>query len=62
MPKDIKAQAQKEGVTISEHKVIYHLIDHLKEQISERLPLKEEEEILGGSQVIFFPFCYIPSV
>lgn len=48
VPKDIRAQAQKEGVTISEHKVIYHLIDHLKEQISARLPLKEEEEILGG--------------
>lgn len=52
VPKDIRAQAQKEGVTISEHKVIYHLIDHLKEQISARLPLKEEEEILGEANVL----------
>ena len=47
VPKELHTLALKEGVTISEHTVIYHLIDHLKEQISAKLPLKEEEEILG---------------
>lgn len=52
VPKEVKALALKEGVTISEHNVIYHLVDDLKEQISARLPLKDEEELLGEANVL----------
>lgn len=55
--------ALKEGVTISEHNVIYHLVDDLKEQISARLPLKDEEELLGMLQHLFLIImCTLPSL
>lgn len=50
VPKEMRNLALKKGVTISEHTVIYHLIDHLKEQISAQLPLRKEEEVLGMLQ------------
>ncbi|XP_063869292.1 LOW QUALITY PROTEIN: translation initiation factor IF-2, mitochondrial-like [Scylla paramamosain] len=52
VPKEVRTLALKKGVTISEHTVIYHLIDHLKERISAQLPIKEEEEVLGEANVL----------
>ena len=56
VPREVRSLAQKAGVAISEHKVIYHLIDDLKERISAQLPLKDEEELLGMLQPFIFLF------
>lgn len=44
--------AKEKGVPIKEHNVIYRLIDALKEEISDSLPLREEEEILGERYLV----------
>ncbi|XP_071544942.1 translation initiation factor IF-2, mitochondrial [Panulirus ornatus] len=52
VPVDIQKAAIAQGVTIKENNVIYHLIEDLKKEISEKLPLKDEEEVLGEANVL----------
>ncbi|XP_002733366.2 translation initiation factor IF-2, mitochondrial-like [Saccoglossus kowalevskii] len=44
--------ARKEGVTIKLHKVIYKLLDDLKDDLSSKLPLKEEYEVIGEANLL----------
>lgn len=47
MPTDVRKVAAEQKVQIKQHSVIYHLIRDLKDEISENLPLKDVEEVLG---------------
>ncbi|XP_071961965.1 translation initiation factor IF-2, mitochondrial-like [Antedon mediterranea] len=44
--------ANKLGVTIQKHSIIYKLIDDLKEELNERLPPVEEVSVLGEATVL----------
>ncbi|XP_056641072.1 translation initiation factor IF-2, mitochondrial isoform X1 [Diorhabda sublineata] len=50
LPLNLKARASK--VPIKHHNVIYKLIEDIKEELNSRLPLKEQEEILGEATVL----------
>lgn len=50
LPLNLKSRAAK--VPIKHHNVIYKLIDDIKEELNSRLPLKEEEDILGEATVL----------
>ncbi|KAG7171014.1 Translation initiation factor IF-2-like 30 [Homarus americanus] len=52
VPPDVRKMAIAEGVTIKENNVIYHLVEDLKKELSENLPFKEVEEVLGEANVI----------
>ncbi|KAK4306798.1 hypothetical protein Pmani_021406 [Petrolisthes manimaculis] len=52
VPKDVHQLAKVKGVPIREHNVIYHLVDRLKQEISDNLPLLDVEEIIGEANVI----------
>lgn len=51
-PNNIKELAEKAGVQIKFHNVIYKLVDDVKEEINSRLPEKEQEEVLGEATVL----------
>ncbi|XP_062852844.1 translation initiation factor IF-2, mitochondrial [Trichomycterus rosablanca] len=50
--KSIQDMAEKKGITLKSHSVIYHLIDDLKEELSNKLPPTTEEIILGEASVL----------
>ncbi|XP_066977769.1 translation initiation factor IF-2, mitochondrial isoform X2 [Macrobrachium rosenbergii] len=52
VPKEIRKLAATEGVTIKSSNIIYRLIEDLQEEISNNLPLKDVEEILGEANVL----------
>ncbi|CAL1269851.1 unnamed protein product [Larinioides sclopetarius] len=47
VPPEIKKLADEKGIQIKPFNVIYHLIADMKTEISSRLPLVEEEDVLG---------------
>ncbi|KAF8773635.1 Translation initiation factor IF-2 like protein [Argiope bruennichi] len=47
VPPEIKKLADEKGIQIKHFNVIYHLIADMKTEISSRLPLVEEEDVLG---------------
>jgi len=47
-----KQEAKRQGINIYRHKVIYHLIDDVKEKLSEYLPTIRIEETLGSAEVL----------
>ncbi|XP_014674970.1 PREDICTED: translation initiation factor IF-2, mitochondrial-like isoform X2 [Priapulus caudatus] len=51
-PDSIYALARQKNVLIKNYNVIYKLIDDLREQLNSRLPLTDEEEILGEAHVL----------
>ncbi|KAG5518340.1 hypothetical protein PMAC_003137 [Pneumocystis sp. 'macacae'] len=50
--KKIAQFAYKEKVKIISHSIIYKLLDYIKEELSERLPLKVKCNILGQAKII----------
>ncbi|KAK8727613.1 hypothetical protein OTU49_009650, partial [Cherax quadricarinatus] len=52
IPADVQKMAKDEGVSIKKNNVIYHLVEDLKIEISQNLPPKDIEEILGEANVI----------
>lgn len=46
-PPAVKEEAKKKNVSIRNMKVIYHLVDDIKEEINSKMPTEEEETILG---------------
>ncbi|KAK3884558.1 hypothetical protein Pcinc_011182 [Petrolisthes cinctipes] len=52
VPKDVYHLAKVKDVPIREHNVIYHLVDRLKQEISDNLPVREVEEVIGEANVI----------
>lgn len=52
MPEKIAKIARKKSLTVRFHNVIYRLVDDLKNEIKEKLPPSEVEEILGEANVL----------
>uniref|UniRef100_A0A4W4EIA1 Translation initiation factor IF-2, mitochondrial n=5 Tax=Electrophorus electricus TaxID=8005 RepID=A0A4W4EIA1_ELEEL len=50
--KSIQHMAVKKGIHLKMHRVIYHLIDDLKEELSRKLPTVIEENIIGEASVL----------
>lgn len=50
-PSRVQALAESKNVPIKFHNVIYKLVDDLKAEINTKLPLKEEEQVLGKKQI-----------
>ncbi|XP_044264205.1 translation initiation factor IF-2, mitochondrial [Tribolium madens] len=51
-PKNIQELAENSGVNIKFHNVIYKLVDDVKAEINDRLPQKEQDEVLGEATVL----------
>lgn len=51
-PKDVQKAAASQGVSIKNHNIIYRLIEDLQNELSENLPPKDVEEILGEANVL----------
>ncbi|GFS38240.1 translation initiation factor IF-2, mitochondrial [Trichonephila inaurata madagascariensis] len=52
VPPEVKKLAEEKDVLIKPFNVIYHLIADVKAEISNRLPLVEEEDVLGEATVL----------
>ncbi|XP_056315387.1 translation initiation factor IF-2, mitochondrial [Danio aesculapii] len=50
--KSIQQLAEKKGISLRMHRVIYKLLDELKEDLSSKLPPTTEENILGEASVL----------
>ncbi|XP_017321988.1 translation initiation factor IF-2, mitochondrial isoform X2 [Ictalurus punctatus] len=50
--KSIQDMAAKKGIPLKMHRVIYHLIDDLKEELSSKLPPISEENTVGEATVL----------
>ncbi|NP_001082793.1 translation initiation factor IF-2, mitochondrial [Danio rerio] len=50
--KSIQQLAEKKGISLRLHRVIYKLLDELKEDLSSKLPPTTEENILGEASVL----------
>lgn len=50
--KSIQDMAAKKNIPINMHRVIYHLIDNLKEDLSSQLPATTEENVIGEATVL----------
>lgn len=44
----LAADARARGVAVRRHEVIYRLVADVKDEISARIPLVQEEEVLGA--------------
>ena len=51
--KSIQQMANKKSIPIKLHKVIYKLIDDLKEELSNKLPPKVKEDVIGMCHNLF---------
>ncbi|KAI1285702.1 Translation initiation factor IF-2, mitochondrial [Halotydeus destructor] len=51
-PSAIASKAKEAQVPIKTHNVIYHLVDDLKKEISDRLPLQDVELVVGEAAVL----------
>ncbi|XP_045537975.1 translation initiation factor IF-2, mitochondrial [Papilio machaon] len=51
-PTTVAAEARRCAVTVISHNVIYRLVDDIKQQISSRIPKRQEEEIIGEASVL----------
>ncbi|XP_066280409.1 translation initiation factor IF-2, mitochondrial-like [Branchiostoma lanceolatum] len=52
VPKDVAKLAEQKNVPIKMHKIIYRLFEDLKEELSAKLPTKEELDIKGSANVL----------
>lgn len=50
--RDAQEKAKQKSIKIKQHRIIYKLIDDVKEEIESRLPLIEVEEVLGEANVL----------
>lgn len=48
----VEGAAERLGVTIEKFNVIYHLVESLKDRLSEQVPMELETQIVGEGQVI----------
>ncbi|CAH2094258.1 unnamed protein product [Euphydryas editha] len=51
-PPALAVEARNSGVTVKRHNVIYKLVDDVKEELSARVPLTQDEELLGEANVL----------
>ncbi|XP_019630698.1 PREDICTED: translation initiation factor IF-2, mitochondrial-like [Branchiostoma belcheri] len=52
VPKDVAKLAEQKNVPVKIHKIIYRLFEDLKEELSAKLPTKEELDIKGSAHVL----------
>jgi len=52
IPHQLEISAQDQDVSVRKYNVIYHLINDLKAEISDKMPLAELEEVLGRATVL----------
>eukprot|EP00058_Branchiostoma_floridae_P027756 XP_002613247.1 hypothetical protein BRAFLDRAFT_118698 [Branchiostoma floridae] len=52
VPKDVAKLAEQKNVPIKMHKIIYRLFEDLKDELSAKLPTKEELDIKGSANVL----------
>ncbi|KAJ2942153.1 hypothetical protein O0L34_g11068 [Tuta absoluta] len=45
-------EAKKKNIPVKHHNIIYKLVDDVKEEISARIPKRQEEEIIGEANVL----------
>jgi translation initiation factor IF-2 len=48
VPKKVKEVAAQKGVKIKPHNIIYKLVDDIKEEVTQRLPIVKVEESVGS--------------
>ncbi|CAK1583259.1 unnamed protein product [Parnassius mnemosyne] len=51
-PPTLSVEAKKNNIPIKLHNVIYRLVDDVKEEISARIPKRQEEELIGEANVL----------
>lgn len=61
-PPSLAVEAKNKAVSVKRHNVIYKLIDDLKEEITSKIPVRQEEEVLGKDNISGIlsyhnPFC-----
>lgn len=48
----LNVQAKTKGISLKKYNVIYKLIDDVKAEISSRIPIRKEEEVIGEANVL----------
>ncbi|KAL4710220.1 hypothetical protein ACJJTC_005393 [Scirpophaga incertulas] len=51
-PPPMVVEAKKKAISVKKHNVIYKLVDDVKDEITARIPKRQEEEILGEANVV----------
>ncbi|KAL0869414.1 hypothetical protein ABMA27_007652 [Loxostege sticticalis] len=51
-PTPLTVEAKKKNIPIKKHNIIYKLVDDVKEELSARIPVSQEEEIVGEANVL----------
>ncbi|KAJ0173839.1 hypothetical protein K1T71_010988 [Dendrolimus kikuchii] len=51
-PPPLAVEAKKKNIAIKKHNIIYRLVDDVKDEISSRIPKRQEEELLGEANVL----------
>ncbi|XP_041969846.1 translation initiation factor IF-2, mitochondrial isoform X2 [Aricia agestis] len=51
-PPTIAVEAKNNNIAIKRHNVIYKLVDDVKRELSDRIPVRQEEEIVGEANVL----------
>ena len=47
----VRKKAEEIGVAIKEHNIIYKLVDDLKEELNEHMPMKDVEHVIGKASI-----------
>ncbi|XP_052756444.1 translation initiation factor IF-2, mitochondrial [Galleria mellonella] len=51
-PSSLTVEAKKKNIAIKKYNIIYKLVDDVKEEITARIPKRQEEEVLGEANVL----------
>lgn len=51
-PPPLAVEAKKKDIPIKKHNIIYRLVEDVKDEISTRIPTRQEEEIIGEANVL----------
>lgn len=54
-PPQLAVAAKKKNIAIKKHNVIYRMVDDIKDELSLRIPKRQEEEIVGKFLVFIRP-------
>ncbi|CAB3248572.1 unnamed protein product [Arctia plantaginis] len=51
-PPPLAVEAKKKNIAIKKHNIIYRMVDDIKEELSVRIPKRQEEEFVGEANVL----------
>lgn len=57
-PQNLADEAKAKNVSIRHHNVIYKLVDDIKEEVTARIPVRQEEELVGESFFVTLNFAF----